>query len=326
MPHRLAILIALVSLSAAWPSAARDHVYPQEKPAIRLAIPDAWKVTTVKGALEARSPDKVFFLSIWEPKDIEKVDEEVGKALLALIDDLEDDTEELEQDNENGLTFSMLHGVGRDKQTGNQVQISAGAFSPGEERVLLIVYTIETDNVTDRNGPAFEAIIESIRATAKTPPGETSKTEASAGDGWKTYTAQKFGLMVDIPQGWTTEWDKDNDGDPLLTAAAPDETLVLNIGTLGKVGGKAADDLLEAYMDGLDMRMYEGPDAVTIKGMKAAQGAAKGKLDGDAIRIMVLVVSREGNGYVIQTLCAEKEFKKNGDIMRRMLKSVRKAN
>lgn len=120
---------------------AKTYLYPAEKPIFSINFPDKWTIGVRDNKLQAGPKDGGIFMGVWEaPEDLDL--EDAGTAIGDLISDMVDDAQfgSPTPADYHGVSFLSLDGTGKDKTSGNFINVSASLFTPDNKSVFILLY------------------------------------------------------------------------------------------------------------------------------------------------------------------------------------------
>lgn len=154
------LMFALGCLLAV-PVQARTFELPDENPAVKATLPNAWKPRTVEHGVEATSPDGETYVAL-ETATAGRMERLIDEDIKFLSDQgvvIDRSTQQTQDMTLNDLPVSMLHWTGRDKD--GPTAVTLGIFGLSDNLVLLM--TAWSSPAGDRtNGPALTSILNSI--------------------------------------------------------------------------------------------------------------------------------------------------------------------
>lgn len=170
---KVIVLIALLSLSmAATAVLAKTYNYPVEKPIFSIDFPDSWNVkyNTESVAILALSPDEEIEYDIW-PLPARAVKADIKTALNAAVKEVNEtiaeyvknpDFTDWKSEKINGIEFLWAEGSGKDRETGERVDMEVDFFSPDDETIYVLMYWGSPEG-----GKKYKAEIEKIDHSIK---------------------------------------------------------------------------------------------------------------------------------------------------------------
>lgn len=165
---QLAFVCALVSLPLQ--AQADVYTYPSADPVVSITFPDNWKVEPDEGVLHAYPKDEsIYFGFIPLPEGT--TSDEAGEAIGGAIDSLVTDFEAGESTvlDVNNLKLFVMDATGKEKESGDPVNVSMIYFSPDDnpDHLVGVVY-FGTDDAEDKHEKEIKSVIKSIKNPKKT--------------------------------------------------------------------------------------------------------------------------------------------------------------
>lgn len=134
-----------------------------------------------------------------------------------------------------------------------------------------------------------------------------------------TYEAKSFNLKFDIPQGWETTIDQDEDV-PSLEADSPDGTISLMV-LVYKDDSIIPEDLFNSTTESLDIDIDGEYHQEETNDMLAFIGQGSTTIADEKVGIVLMTATYEENNYVIYIFTEYSSFNSNVDIMNKILDS-----
>jgi hypothetical protein len=173
MKKILVSLSALSLLFSAGMCVAGEYLLPEDKPALSITFPDDW---TVEGdednpnSLSAISADEAIEIDVWavDKKDLK---EDVESTLLVmatevstLIDEYITDfqAKEPQAAKINEVDVIDISGKGKDKESGEEVNVSVTLIAPDNENLFVLMYW-GSDEAEKQHADQLTAIAKSIK-------------------------------------------------------------------------------------------------------------------------------------------------------------------
>ncbi|HSI82362.1 MAG: hypothetical protein ACAI35_22995 [Candidatus Methylacidiphilales bacterium] len=164
---RLALLTSALTLGLALSSALADKVYnfPKDKPIFTISYPDSWnEIASDDEYVEYGVKDEVS-LGAWILKD--KTD--LKEAATAAGEEIATYVKEFKVDGEattlkiNGMDMILVTGKGKDKETGKELEVQVGFFSPDSKTICALLY-YGVVGTGAKYGNDVEKILKSVKA------------------------------------------------------------------------------------------------------------------------------------------------------------------
>lgn len=134
-----------------------------------------------------------------------------------------------------------------------------------------------------------------------------------------TYEAKTFNLKFDIPQGWETKIDQDEDV-PSLEADSPDGSISLMV-LVYKDDSIMPEDLFNTTAEQLDIDIDGEYHQEETNDMLAFIGQGSATISDEQVGIVLMTATYEENNYVIYIFTDYSSFNSNVEIMNKILDS-----
>lgn len=140
---------------------------PGDDARVAITFPDDWEVKPQGELLHAYPKDGSIyfgFLPIPENTDSDKISEVIGGAIDSVVTDLKESQDEIEPIEVNGIKLFVSDATGKDKDTGNPMNVSIGYFSPDDnpDHMMAILY-FGTDEAQKKHEAQIQSVITSIK-------------------------------------------------------------------------------------------------------------------------------------------------------------------
>ena len=158
----LAIVLSTIVVAAPTTGFGKTFDLPDANPAATVYLPNSWKPSEVEKGVEATSPDGETYVAI---------ETATKKSMEALIDDdidfltkqgvvIDRSTQQTHDTQVNGISSSMLHWTGKDKD--GPTAVTLGIFGITDN--LIILMTAWSSPAGDKaNGSELTKIVEGIK-------------------------------------------------------------------------------------------------------------------------------------------------------------------
>ncbi len=134
-----------------------------------------------------------------------------------------------------------------------------------------------------------------------------------------TYQAKSFNLKFDIPQGWETKIDQDEDV-PSLEADSPDGSISLMV-LVYKDESIMPEDLFKLTTESLDIDIDGEYHQEETNDMLAFIGQGSTTIADEKVGIVLMTATYGENNYVIYIFTEYSSFNSNVNIMNKILDS-----
>jgi hypothetical protein len=134
-----------------------------------------------------------------------------------------------------------------------------------------------------------------------------------------TYEAKSFNLKFDIPQGWETKIDQDEDV-PSLEADSPDGSISLMV-LIYKDASILPEDLFKSTTESLALEIDGEYHQEETNDMPAFIGQGSAVIADMKVGIVLMTATYEENNYVIYIFTEYSSFNSNVEIMNKILDS-----
>lgn len=136
--------------------------FPEKKPALSIAFPDAWKVTTDEDSVSASSPDDLVNMEL-AALDAEGLDSAIEDAKEGLEEELKGiKWDEPEQGDINGMKVTVLNGAVTIE--GLKMTINCAVFEPAGAEKFFMLFNIVPIDALEKHGADVGKVLQSIKS------------------------------------------------------------------------------------------------------------------------------------------------------------------
>ena len=155
------LAVMAVACLLAWPAMARSYDLPDENPAVKVTLPDAWKPREVEHGVEATSPDGETYVALETAtaKHMETLIDEDIKFLTDQGITIDKASQQTHDSTVNGMKVSFLHWTGKDKD--GPTAVTLGIFGVSDNLVLLMT-AWSSPKGDQLHGSELDGIVSSI--------------------------------------------------------------------------------------------------------------------------------------------------------------------
>lgn len=141
---------------------------------VSITFPDDWSVTAERFQLRAfPQDDSIYFGFLAVPKGT--TEDKIGLLVSSAIDEMVSDFQQVKVADSlidvNGLKLNVSNAVGKDRDTGDKLNVSLGYFTPDNDpnHLMAIIY-FGTEEAEKRHSKQIQNVIQSIKSLKKPIP------------------------------------------------------------------------------------------------------------------------------------------------------------